>query len=175
MAGNIIPAIATTNAIISGLIVLRALNLLRLPNPDWSACKNTFLKGEPSRPLGSYNLQPPDSMTGGCSICAEVWIGLRCDPSKLTLGVFIEDLVREWIGWRYNSVVVANEEDEGEEGEQEEIGIQIYNGNRLLSDSDFDDNHEKTLGELGLGRGDVIMVVDEDEKWRGVGFWIGER
>ena len=29
MAGNIIPAIATTNAIIAGLIVLQALHLLR--------------------------------------------------------------------------------------------------------------------------------------------------
>ena len=29
MAGNIIPAIATTNAIISGVIVMQALNILK--------------------------------------------------------------------------------------------------------------------------------------------------
>ena len=36
MAGNIIPAIATTNAIVSGLIVMQALNIL---NGKLDKCK----------------------------------------------------------------------------------------------------------------------------------------
>jgi ubiquitin-like 1-activating enzyme E1 B len=42
MAGNIIHAIATTNAIISGFIVLEALKLL---NSCQDACRSTYLAG----------------------------------------------------------------------------------------------------------------------------------
>lgn len=37
MAGNIIPAVATTNAIIAGLIVLTAMKVL---GGTWSECRN---------------------------------------------------------------------------------------------------------------------------------------
>lgn len=40
MAGNIIPAIATTNAIISGVIVMQALNIL---NGKLDKCKTVSL------------------------------------------------------------------------------------------------------------------------------------
>ncbi len=40
MAGNIIPAIATTNAVIAGLIVLEALKIL---NSDFDQCRTVKL------------------------------------------------------------------------------------------------------------------------------------
>ena len=45
MAGNIIPAIATTNAIIAGLIVLQALHLLR---KSYDALRNVHVQFKPS-------------------------------------------------------------------------------------------------------------------------------
>lgn len=41
MAGNIIPAIATTNAVIAGLIVLEALKIL---NSDFDQCRTVNLR-----------------------------------------------------------------------------------------------------------------------------------
>lgn len=41
MAGNIIPAIATTNAVIAGLIVLEGLKIL---NSDFEQCRTVSLR-----------------------------------------------------------------------------------------------------------------------------------
>lgn len=143
MAGNIIPAIATTNAIIAGFIVMRALNIL---SNDWSKCNNVFLKGDPSRPLGNFATQLPEP---NCGVCRDVYIALRCDETKLTLGSFVNDIVRGWLGWKEN--------DEGEDME-----LSIYEDKRLLADPDFDDNYEKTLEELGVVGGKMLTVADED-------------
>ncbi|KAG6817377.1 hypothetical protein H0H87_009564 [Tephrocybe sp. NHM501043] len=57
MAGNIIPAIATTNAIVSGLIVLQALHLLR---SNHSALRNVHLQYKPAVPLSTITLSTPN-------------------------------------------------------------------------------------------------------------------
>ncbi|KAJ9093110.1 hypothetical protein QFC20_007218 [Naganishia adeliensis] len=151
MAGNIIPAIATTNAIIAGFIVMRAINILE---NDWTKATNVFLKADPARPLGSYGTQPPEP---SCGVCQDVYVPLACDPAKVTLGTFVNEIVREWLGWKIN--------DEGEEME-----ISVYEDKRLLADPDFEDNYEKTLADLGLVRGKMLMVVDEDGVLANVAF-----
>lgn len=54
MAGNIIPAIATTNAVIAGLIVLEALKVLR---GDFSKCRTVSNANllENLNPLNRYH------------------------------------------------------------------------------------------------------------------------
>ena len=61
MAGNIIPAIATTNAIISGLIVLQALQLLR---KAYGAMKTVMIQYKQTNPLSSVTLSPPNPSCG---------------------------------------------------------------------------------------------------------------
>lgn len=41
MAGNIIPAIATTNAITAGLVVMRAFNVLL---EQWEQCQSVYVR-----------------------------------------------------------------------------------------------------------------------------------
>ncbi|KAJ9107650.1 hypothetical protein QFC21_001110 [Naganishia friedmannii] len=151
MAGNIIPAIATTNAIIAGFIVMRAINIL---NNDWTKCTNVFLKADPARPLGSYGTQPPEP---SCGVCQDVYVPLPCDPTKLTLGTFVNEIVREWLGWKSN--------DEGEDME-----ISVYEDKRLLADPDYEDNFEKTFEALGVNRGKMLTVVDDDGVFANVAF-----
>lgn len=154
MAGNIIPAIATTNAIVAGFIVMRALNLLR---NDWDSCTNVFLRGDPAKPLGSFRTIPPRPT---CGICADVYVPFPCDPTKLTLGTFIGEVVRSWLGWKV-----------GEDDDQE-MEVSVFEGQRVLADPDFDDNLSRTLADLGVTRGKMLTVTDEDEKFAIVVFAV---
>lgn len=66
LAGNIIPAIATTNAIVAGLIVLNALKVL---NNNINDCKTVFLRDKPSQNklIVSSRLEKPNEK---CYVCA---------------------------------------------------------------------------------------------------------
>jgi len=138
MAGNIIPAIATTNAIISGLVVLQALHLLRKSYQD---LRNVHLQFKPSVPLSSITTSGPNS---NCGVCRDTYVILRCDPSRTTLGQVIEGLLFS----------------DGEENEKE---VSVYEDNRMLSDPDWKDNYERTLESLNMTRGKFLTIVEEDD------------
>ncbi|KAG5342178.1 hypothetical protein C0989_004915 [Termitomyces sp. Mn162] len=137
MAGNIIPAIATTNAIISGLIVLQALHLLRR---NYSAMRNVHLQYKPAVPLSTITLSKPNS---GCGVCRDTYALVLCDPSRALLG----DIVKGVLG--VNSREVS-----------------VYEDKRVLSDPDWDDNLDRTLESLNVTRGKFLSLVDEEGEWR---------
>lgn len=45
MAGNIIPAIATTNAIVAGIVVMHAFNIL---TKEFEKCQSVYLRLKPN-------------------------------------------------------------------------------------------------------------------------------
>ncbi|KAF5364953.1 hypothetical protein D9758_008117 [Tetrapyrgos nigripes] len=133
MAGNIIPAIATTNAIVSGLIVLQALHLLR---KSYDKLRSVHLQFKPSVPLSATTLSGPNPQ---CGICRDTYTSVLCDPARTTLG----EVVRGILG----------------ESERE---VSVYEDKRVLADPDWDDNNERTLESLNVTRGKFLMIVDED-------------
>lgn len=149
MAGNIIPAIATTNAIIAGYIVMRAINILQ---DNWAKCTNVYLRGDPARLIAPIALQPPEK---DCGVCSDVYIPLACDVQRLTLGTFVSEIVKTWLGW-------------------EDVEVLVYEDKRLLADPDFDDNYGRNLADLGLARGKTLTITDEDNQYRNVNFSICE-
>ncbi|KAF9511239.1 hypothetical protein BS47DRAFT_1346954 [Hydnum rufescens UP504] len=180
MAGNIIPAIATTNAVISGLIVIQALQVLRsglasdgathispntpkavtprhYPEKRLLAARNVFLQGgRPSVPLGSFGTVPPNA---GCSVCRETYIHVQCDPGRVTLGTLVD------------AVLTAEASARGREERRE---ISVYEADRVLSEPDWDENLHRTLADLGCGKGKFITLVDEDEVVGNVALAISE-
>jgi ubiquitin-like 1-activating enzyme E1 B len=146
MAGNIIPAIATTNAIVSGLIVLQALKLLR---KSYDTLKNVHLQFKPTVPLSTINLCPPNP---NCGICRDTYASVLCDPSRATLG----EIVIGVLG--------------GEESKRE---VSVYEDKRVLSDPDWEDNWDRTLESLNVTRGKFLTIVDEEGDWGTIAIGLG--
>ncbi|KIJ64071.1 hypothetical protein HYDPIDRAFT_91418 [Hydnomerulius pinastri MD-312] len=144
MAGNIIPAIATTNAIISGLIVLQALHLLR---KSYSSLKNVHVQFKPSVPLSTVNLCPPNPK---CGICRDTYTKVLCDPARVTLGELVDGILGDG---------------EGENRGTGKREVSVYEDKRVLSDPDWDDNLERTLESLSVTRGKFLTIVDEEGEW----------
>ena len=79
MAGNIIPAIATTNAIVAGLCVLQARHVLRNRLDE---ARMVFLSRRPEYVFIAEALRPPNP---SCQVCQIVRAELKCNPETTVL------------------------------------------------------------------------------------------
>lgn len=153
MAGNIIPAIATTNAIVSGLVVLQAFHLLR---KSYNKLRNVHLQFRPSLPLSTISLSASNPK---CGVCRDTYTEILCDPAKVTLSQVIDGILGDGIG-----------EDDGT-GRRE---VSVYEEKRVLSDPDWDDNLDRTLESMGVTRGKFLSIVDEEGEYATIQVAIGE-
>ncbi|KAF9189556.1 E1 ubiquitin-activating protein uba2 [Haplosporangium sp. Z 767] len=137
MAGNIIPAIATTNAIIAGMMVMLAFKIL---NKRLADCKTSYVVYGRHRPqlLVSEPLAKPNPR---CYICRNSYIGLKIDTERST----VQDLINLL-------------------EDHSLIDVEIQENGRVIHDPDFDDNVGKTLVSLQLTDGKFVDIVDEDDR-----------
>ncbi|KAB8293915.1 hypothetical protein EYC80_009388 [Monilinia laxa] len=139
MAGNIIPAIATTNAIVAGLCVLQSFKVLR---GDYSSSKEIFLSPfAPERLLSSDKFREPNP---DCPVCSVAQTRLLVDMSRATLNDLVEGFLKLQLGY-------------GEE-------IVVNNETGLLYDVEETENLNKKLSELGIKGDTFLTVIDEDDE-----------
>lgn len=152
IAGNIIPAIATTNAIVAGLSTLTALRVLNLLpyapvkaatdiNMAFTARASNLSK---DRYLSNPKLAP---LNCNCAVCAKVVRGvLDITPQglrELTLAQVIDKLRDKY---EYPN----------------EVSLLDTSDQRLLADYDFEDLVDHTLSQINLHDGSVILFSDEE-------------
>lgn len=139
MAGNIIPAIATTNAIVAGLCVLQSFKVLR---GDYSSSKEIFLSPfAPERLLSSDKFREPNP---DCPVCSVAQTRILVDMSRATLGDLVEGFLKLQLGY-------------GEE-------FVVNNESGLLYDVEETENLDKKLSELGIKGDSFLTVIDEDDE-----------
>lgn len=145
MAGNIIPAIATTNAIVSGLSVLQSVKLLNglkqgTLKDALDQTPTVFLSREPTHIFSTEKNYGPRPE---CAVCSVTRSTLLVNPEVTTLRQIVETLLQE--NWSFS----------------EEFAI-VTDG--LIYDPDFDDNLDRTLADLGINSESFITVHDESDE-----------
>ncbi len=140
MAANIIPAIATTNALIAGKIVIQAIKVLC--NLDKSR-KDTFVVYESNKDRFFYN-ETYSTPNPQCAVCRVTYLEASLDANVATLEML------------KNAVLGALET------MQDNEEVLIEEGGRLLYDPDFDDNIDSSLGEINISNGSIMTFTLDD-------------
>lgn len=136
MAGNIIAAIATTNAIIAGVCVLQSFKILK---EDLTSTKTVFLSRRPERVFNNESSAKPNP---DCSICGVAQIVLEADVSRMTLRDLVDSVLKEVFQYTDELSILTKD---------------------LIYDPDFDDNLDKVLKDLSIIDGTFLTIIDDDE------------
>ena len=156
IAGNIVPAIATTNAIIAGFIVLEALKVL---GGRVNCCKYVSLRRNPDvRPKGQAWLQATsvDEPNPNCPVCGDSGITLTVDCATFTVGMLLDRVVKKHLSFNKPTIDYTTMADDGD---------QLCEGTDDVDDDDkakFERYLSKPFGELPvpIGAGTTLEIED---------------
>ena len=172
MAGNIIPAIATTNAIVAGLIVMQALYIIK---GNIEKCKSVYVckaVNAAKKLINPCSLDPPKP---SCYVCAEKpEISIKLDLTAITVADLRDKILKQKLGMlapdveildgRGSILISSDDEDNDEENLLQPLShFNIRHGSRLRAD-DFLQNYDIVLNLLhdtNLASDQLFEVVEK--------------
>ncbi|KAG4107478.1 hypothetical protein H8356DRAFT_1416886 [Neocallimastix lanati (nom. inval.)] len=154
IAGNIIPSIATTNAIISGVIIMDAYKILNKQLEDCNTIYLTHNSGTSNVFVNEFLAKPNPR----CAVCRKSYFVLTVNIEKFTL----DDLL--------NKILTESKDKDG-------LGlngdITICEDQRILYDFDFEDKLPNTFSEVKIGDGKSLNITcDDDDKMYNIMIYI---
>lgn len=152
IAGNIIPAIATTNAIISGFSNLSSLRYYdeqqksRTNQEILRDFATVFISIKPNKYITSAALEGPNPKCPGCGLVSRgILKTSKAELSTLTLGALIERIIEKY-------------------GYSDDISLTL-GSSKFIYDPDFTDNVSKKLNEFEeFGNQEVLFIQDEEDE-----------
>ncbi|RLN98749.1 hypothetical protein BBJ28_00017419 [Nothophytophthora sp. Chile5] len=132
IAGNIIPAIATTNAIVAGFQVLEAFRILQAAKPVGEACKYTYCNRSWNARgvlLDPSALSKPNPQ---CYVCSKHIVELAVDTNRMLLRELVELVLKKKLGVNEPTISLGANTIY-EEGEDAEPSLAVNLGKRLAA------------------------------------------
>ena len=108
IAGNIVPAIATTNAIVAGIQVMQAVKWLTAPADIRRICPYVYCLRSRTRKglyLQPTEAEPPEK---DCFVCSATTLILDIDTTAATLDDLVTKVIKEKMGLACPSVLIAS-------------------------------------------------------------------
>lgn len=146
IAGSIIPAIATANAIIAGLVVLQTFRILA---EEYEKCTTVYLrrKSKYSKVVlaADKQLQKPNP---NCHVCSpKPVVNVYVDLNKMSLKEFESEILKNQLNMiapdaMLDSSIVISSEDEGMENMQNKKLIDVMKDGSILKVDDFQQSYE---------------------------------
>ena len=137
MAGNIIPAIATTNAMTASMCVMQSFKVLR---GNYAKARLQFLSHTAERLIVTEPLRPPNPECPVCGICQG---RVDVDLSRATLRDLVEGVLKDRLAYG------------------EDISISTEAG--TIYDPDLEDNLDKLLASFDVKQDTFLTVYDESD------------
>ncbi|CAL2028283.1 unnamed protein product [Caenorhabditis brenneri] len=171
MAGNIIPAIASTNAIVAGMMVTECVKMISGQEAD---AKCSFLRNTPNPRGKIFAEQEPFKPNPKCYICADVRsVYLYVNPDEMTVGGLCEKVLKQELnmiapdvvhGGTFNMIISSDPEDKMDEMLTKKLSeVSIENG-AILNCDDYMQELELKLFIRSADhlKGDQFEVARED-------------
>lgn len=148
MAGNIIPAIATTNAIIAGMVVLHAFRVLE---NNLRACRSVYLRLKMNHRnqllVPEKAVNPPNPQ---CYVCAPTpQAVLAVDTSNMTIKELEELVLKNRLNMIAPDVMIDG------------TGAVVISS----EEGETEGNNDKKLEELGIRDGAILKVDDFQQNY----------
>ncbi|XVE93688.1 hypothetical protein REPUB_Repub01dG0215700 [Reevesia pubescens] len=132
IAGNIVHAVATTNAIIAGLIVIEAIKVLKKDSNNY---RMTYCLEHPSKKLLLMPVEPYEP-NKSCYVCSETPLSLEVNTHRSKLRDVVEKIVKAKLGMNFPLIMQGANilYEVGEDLDEDMIAIYAANLEKALSE-----------------------------------------